>query len=77
MPGKNERRRIIMEKYILKSDDKFLHFECGGIVLWHNINPAALCAFDTREEAQEIIDEHELENTVVETVENFPETYFT
>jgi len=65
----------MMEKFILKSDSDFLHFEMGGIVTWHNINPEALCAFDSKEEAQDIINEYDLENTTI-VKENFSETFF-
>jgi len=64
-----------MIKYILKSGDLFLHFEMGGIVEWHNINPSYLCAFDSKKEAQEIIDEYSLDGvSVVE--EHFAENFF-
>jgi len=65
-----------MKKFILKEKTgAWLHFESGGIVSWHNINPAALCAFDSRAEAQEIIDNYGLENTLI-VGENFSETFF-
>jgi hypothetical protein len=64
-----------MKKYILKSNGDFLHFEGGGIVSWHNINPPCLCAFDSKKEAQDIINDYSLTNTSI-VIENFSETFF-
>ena len=65
-----------MKKYVFKTkDSEFLHVEMGGIVSWHNINPDALCAFDSMGEAKEVISEHELTDVIVVT-ENFSESFF-
>jgi len=64
-----------MKKFILKSGNEFLHFEMGGIVTWHNINPDLLCAFDSRIEAVEIIDELDLQDTYI-VEECFTESFF-
>ena len=66
-----------MIKYILKDkkSGNFLHFEFGSIVQWHNINPEALCAFDTYEEAKDIIDDMEIDDAYI-SKESFTETFF-
>ncbi len=64
-----------MIKYVLKSNGNFLHFDCGGVVEWHNINPTALCAFDTSRKAERVIKDFDLKDVDIET-ENFSNTFF-
>lgn len=64
-----------MRKFVLKKNGMFLHFELGGIVAFHNINPDALCAFDSKTEAQEVINDFGLTNTII-AEEFFSETFF-
>lgn len=49
--------------YIIKTkEDYFVHTDGGYIVLWHNINPAAIVMFDTYDEAEEYAEEYEFED---------------